>query len=74
MVKHRMSADDRALAYTLHEVGLGTLKMLAVVMPHISDEIYESIYKPYDGAKSITVSDWPAPVHEDADDLERGDL
>lgn len=74
MVKHRMAGEDKALAYTLHEIGLGTLKMLAPVMPHVSDEIYSSIYAPYDGAKSITVSDWPSPVHDDANDIARGEL
>ncbi|MBA3045200.1 MAG: valine--tRNA ligase [Candidatus Thermoplasmatota archaeon] len=74
MVKYRMSGEDKALAYTLHEVGLGTLKMLAPIMPHICDEIYEQIYRKHDGAKSITVSDWPEPVHDDADDFDRGEL
>ncbi len=74
MVKHRMPSEDKALAYTLHEVGLGTLKMLAVVLPHITDEIYEKIYREYDGAKSITVSDWPSPVHEDEDDFANGEI
>ncbi|MDD4308118.1 MAG: valine--tRNA ligase [Thermoplasmata archaeon] len=74
MVKHRMTGEDKALAYTLHEIGLGTLKMLAPVMPHVSDEIYSSIYAQYDGAKSITVSDWPSPVHDDANDIARGEL
>jgi valyl-tRNA synthetase len=74
MVKHRMTTEDKALSYTLHEVGLGTLKMLAVIMPHICDEIYEQIYKKYDGAKSITVSDWPRPVHDDENDFKTGEL
>ncbi|MDO9538025.1 MAG: class I tRNA ligase family protein [Thermoplasmata archaeon] len=74
MVKYRMTGKDNALSYTLYEVGLGTLKMLAVIMPHITEEIYIQIYIKYDQAKSITVSKWPEPVHEDEDDLTRGEI
>ena len=74
MVKHRMAGDDKALAYTVHEVGLGTLKMLAPVLPHICDEIYGQLYKQHDNAASVTVSDWPEPVHDSQDDLDSGEL
>jgi valyl-tRNA synthetase len=76
MVKHRMGDDvqDDALAHTLYTVGLGTLKMLSPVIPHITDEIYEQLYKEYDGSQSITVSEWPEPGMEDDDELARGEL
>ena len=68
------SEQDDALAHTLYTVGLGTLKMLAVIMPHISDEIYEQLYKEYDGAQSITISEWPEASIEDDTEFARGEL
>jgi valyl-tRNA synthetase len=71
MVKHR---EDDALAFTLYEIGLGLNKLLAPLVPHICDEIYESVYKEYDGALSVTVSEWPEPVFTDLDEEEKGEL
>jgi len=68
MIKGR---DDEALRYTLHTVGLGTLKMLAVFMPHITEEIYQRMYREKEGEKSIHISKWPEPVLED-DEAEKG--
>ena len=79
MVKYRMAQDDEeelddALAHTLYIVGLGTLKMLAVIMPHITDEIYEDLYKEYDDSQSITISEWPEVSIEDDMEFTRGEL
>lgn len=74
MVKHRNTGEDDALAMTLYEIGLGVTKMLAPVIPHICDEIYELYYKDYDGAASVTISDWPkAPLNE-PDAIPKGEL
>jgi valyl-tRNA synthetase len=71
MVKHR---DDDALAFTLYEIGLGLIKLLAPLTPHICDEIYENLYKKHDGAQSVTVSEWPEPIFTDPDEEEKGEL
>ena len=75
MVKHRIAEEkDDALSYALYEMGLGILKLLAPIMPHICDEIYEQVYKDHDGAKSITVSKWPEPVFSDEDAEAAGEI
>lgn len=71
MVKHR---EDDALSFTMYEIGLGIIKLLAPITPHICDEIYEAVYKEFDGAESITISDWPEPVFTDEDEEEKGEL
>lgn len=68
MVKHRIAEEkDDALSYALYEMGLGILKLMAPIMPHMCDEIYEQVYRDHDGAKSITISKWPEPVFSDED-------
>ena len=73
MVKHRMDGDD-AVEFTLYEIGLGVTKMLAPLLPHICDEIYENVYMAHDKAKSVTVSQWPEPILKDEDEEEKGEL
>ncbi len=74
MVKHRNMEEDDALGLTLYEIGLGTTKMLAPVIPHIADEIYELYYKDLDGAKSITVSEWPGTSLDEPGEHEKGEI
>ncbi|MCK4757549.1 MAG: valine--tRNA ligase, partial [Thermoplasmata archaeon] len=74
MIKHRDVEEEDALALTLYEIGLGTLKMLAPVMPHIADEIYELYYKELDGSKSITISEWPGPSLNEPGEHDKGEI
>ncbi len=74
MVKHRPVEEDDALAMTLYEIGLGITKMLAPITPHICDEVYEMYYKEFDGAQSVTVSEWPVPSISDPAEEEKGEL
>jgi valyl-tRNA synthetase len=48
-------AAQLALAHTL----LAVLKLLAPIMPHITEEIYQQLFARQDGAGSIHVSAWP---------------
>ena len=45
-----------ALAHTLETI----LKLLAPIMPHITEEIYQQLFAPASGARSIHTSAWPA--------------
>ncbi|KPV47146.1 hypothetical protein SE17_42700, partial [Kouleothrix aurantiaca] len=45
-----------ALAHTLETL----LKLLAPIMPHITEEIYQQLFAPASGARSIHTSAWPA--------------
>ncbi len=51
-----------SIKYTLYTVGLGTLKLFASFIPHITEEIYQKFYKQFEKDDSIHISDWPEPV------------
>ncbi len=70
MIKGR---DDEAVKYTLYEVGIGTLKMLAPFMPHITEEIYQRDYREFEGAKSIHISAWPEEIFSVEEDMKAGE-
>lgn len=50
-------AAQRTLAHTLRDI----LKLLAPIMPHISEEIYQHLYGQASGGASIHISAWPQP-------------
>ncbi len=61
-IKHRLyqpevfgETSKRAAQYTLYHILLNTLKLLAPIAPHITEEIYQ-IYEP---GRSIHLSAWP---------------
>ena len=70
MVKGR---EDDAVIYTLYKVFLDSIKMLAPFMPHITEEIYQSIYRKFDGAVSVHVTSWPVPGDVDDTAVRAGD-
>jgi len=45
--------------YTLYNVTLSILKMLAPIMPYITEEIYHLFFAKKEKKKSIHISDWP---------------
>jgi valyl-tRNA synthetase len=66
MVKQRMYAGDDSAMFTLYTIGLGTVKLLAVFMPHITEELYQQFYREREEAKSVHISGWPEPIKADA--------
>ena len=64
MVKAR---NDPAVKYTLYNVFLGALKMLAVFMPHVTEDVYQERFRSIDGCKSIHLTSWPEPMFVDVD-------
>jgi len=54
--------DVESIKYTLYTVGLGTLKLFAPFLPHITEEIYSNFYKQFEGIESIHILDWPEPL------------
>lgn len=64
MVKARR---DDAARYTLYNVFLGAVKMLAVFQPHIAEDVYQEHFKAIDGGKSIHLTQWPEPILVDDD-------
>jgi len=45
--------------YTLYTSMLAVLKMIAPIMPHITEEIYYSYFNNYEKEKSIHITEWP---------------
>ena len=71
MVKHR---KDDAVKYTLYNVFLGSLKLLAPFMPHVTEDVYQEHFVKYDGAKSIHLTSWPEPIFVDEGAEKVGEL
>ncbi|QLH75753.1 MAG: valine--tRNA ligase [Methanomassiliicoccales archaeon] len=74
MVKHRVKdPDDEGVRYTLYTVYLGIIKMLAPMLPHVTEDAYQA-FAEMDGHKSIHVSPWPEPVMFDDAAEQKGEL
>jgi valyl-tRNA synthetase len=54
-----------SIPYTLYTIGLGILKLFAPIYPHITEELYQIIYKPHETIESIHLSSWPEPIYQD---------
>jgi valyl-tRNA synthetase len=80
IVKDRIYNDQGektvAAQYTLYRTLLSILKLIAPIMPFITEEIYQMYFKDKDKAESIHVSAWPEydkqEINEKAE--EAGDL
>lgn len=65
--------DDPAVKYTLATVSLGTLKMLSMFLPHVTEDAYQNFLKPQDGSVSIHASSWPEMPNPDEVAERRGE-
>ncbi len=66
------SKEERESAlYALYTGLLSSLKMLAPILPHITEEIYQLYFAKIEGKKSIHISQWPIAsenyIDEDAE-------
>lgn len=48
--------------YTLYTLGLGIIKLFAPFIPHITEELYQIMYKDSQKWDSIHIADWPTPL------------
>jgi valyl-tRNA synthetase len=62
--------------YALYEVLYRILQLLAPVTPHLTEEIYQTMYAEHKGCRSLQVSPWPEFKQALADEQaeKRGDL
>lgn len=75
MVKFRTrDPSDTGVRYALYTTFLGVVKMMSPVLPHVTEEIYQSFFKDLDGAKSVNISEWPEPALLDEEEELRGEL
>jgi valyl-tRNA synthetase len=57
---YREEGTERAAAaWTLYHALLAVLKLLAPYLPYITEEIYQGLFRQWDGAPSIHSSSWP---------------
>jgi len=61
-------ATRRGAQFALYHALLGTLKMVAPVMPHITEEIHSLFFAELEGVESIHVSSWPEPPDDWSDE------
>jgi valyl-tRNA synthetase len=64
-------AKKKAVQLTLYNVLYRVIQLLAPISPHITEEIYEAIYKEEVDEKSLQLTPWPEPdtkrIDEDAE-------
>ncbi|MBD3347817.1 MAG: valine--tRNA ligase, partial [Candidatus Eisenbacteria bacterium] len=68
IAKKRLYGDEgydesarRGAQFSLYQALLATLKMVAPVMPHITEEIHSLFFAERENVESIHVSSWPSP-------------
>ena len=71
MVKSR---KDDAVRYTLYTVFLGSLKMMAPFLPHVTEDVYQSCFAGHEGTVSLHLTYWPEPILRDAGAESTGDV
>ncbi len=66
----------KAVQLTLYNILYRIIQLLAPISPHVTEEIYEAIYKEEVGEKSLQLTPWPEPDMKrlDEDSEKRGDL
>jgi valyl-tRNA synthetase len=52
--------QQRAAQWTLYRALLTVLKLLAPYLPYITEEIYQGLFRQWEGAASIHISSWPS--------------
>jgi valyl-tRNA synthetase len=62
MIKGR---SDEAVRYTLYNVFLRSIQLLAPFMPHITEDVYQEHFVKYEKTKSIHLTAWPQPMFID---------
>jgi len=60
--------------YALYKTLLAILKMMAPILPHITEEIYQLYYAKHEKIKSIHISSWPDTEKRDAEAEKIGEL
>ena len=59
--------------YTLYTLGLGIIKLFAPFIPHITEELYQIMYKDAEQNESIHIMNWPEPILEEDHAYEVGE-
>jgi valyl-tRNA synthetase len=74
LVKHRAYAEkDEGARYALYMVGLGLLKMMSVLMPHVAEDAYHINFRKLEVPLSIHISPWPDAPQADEESERKGE-
>ncbi len=66
LAKPRVYAKhDPAVHEVLMAMGLAVTKLVAPILPHVTEEVYQELYRESDGAKSVHLSAFPQPPERD---------
>ncbi len=57
----RLDGKDEGAWFTMWSVGLGLLKLVAPIIPNVSEEFYQQYYRDREGPPSIHTVPWPEP-------------
>lgn len=60
----RLDSKDEAAWYTMWSVGLGLIKLVAPVVPNLSEEFYQQYFRDREGSPSIHSVPWPEPLSQ----------
>ncbi len=79
IVKKRLYSDDNqddkhSAQYALYHVLYGSLRLFAPVLVHITEELYQAVFRENEGHESIHLAPWPEPDYMDEKALKYGDM
>jgi len=70
-IKYRLNGDNQtskdAAKYTLFTIFLGILKMYAPILPFITEELYQDIFRKFEASESIHTSAWPNEINHESE-------
>ncbi len=70
MAKQRAKDGDRAAIWVLRTISQGIVKMLAPLLPHVSEAVYQEFFKTEE--KSIHLCSWPEPLPPEIEATDTG--
>ena len=78
IAKKRLYSDDdpggkRSAQYALYTVLYGSLRLFAPVLVHVTEELYQGLFRETEGHESIHLAPWPEPDFMDPDALKYGE-
>ncbi len=75
LVKHRIyNPADKIINPILYQIGFGIIRLIAPILPHITEEIYHRFYKNLTEKESVHLTSWCKPIFEDTEGEAHGKL
>ncbi|MEA1993309.1 MAG: valine--tRNA ligase [Euryarchaeota archaeon] len=59
IVKYRLYGGDKPAQHAVYNALLLYLKLFAIYIPHITEKIYQEVFREFEGDSSIHISSWP---------------